>query len=179
MLCWYRGLLQRIQVVDLGGWGVVIPWGNTTPDDGECHMMGLSTMDLGGREGHWAVLHEAVDEEADVDSAVVSVGLLGYSLLCAAYKGPGAVIGPLESSDVFVLDELEALCGVFAAVFFGQVVGDMGVKVCDRGCCEVDGQAGPVVTVPVKWEEQFTVMKGCSIGELVPPACEPAAKELE
>ena len=83
----YRCSLRRSQVRDLGGWGVFIPWGGATLDDGEGHV-GSGTVDLGGSEGHRALLHEAVHEEADVYPAVVAVGLLGYGLPCAADEGP-------------------------------------------------------------------------------------------
>ena len=136
-------------------------------------------MNLGGVEGHWAVLHEAVNKETGLDPAVISIGLLGDRVLGAANKGPFALVGMAKSTEVFILDEAEALHSVFTAVVSGEVIGDVGVKVCDGGGHEVDGKACPMIAIPVEGKEEFAVSEGRAVGELVAPACEPSFDEME
>ena len=111
----------------LGGWRwLFVPRWGAAPDDGESHVLS-STVDLIGGQGHWAFLHEAVDEKTGVDPAVVAVELLGHGVPCTAYERPGTLVGAVEDAQVFVEDEFQALCGVFAAVFTNGGFWDMGV----------------------------------------------------
>ena len=141
--------------------------------------MGSGSMDLGGGEGHWAASHEAVDEETGVHPAVVSIGLLGNRVLGAAMEGPGALVGAVEGSEVFVEEELETLLRVFPAEFADGVVRDLGVKVCDGIGCKVDGEARPMVAILVNGKEEFAVTEGRTLGELVSPPCEPSFDKME
>ena len=74
---------------------------------------------------------------------------------------------------MFILDELEALNGVFTAIFAGGVIGDVGVEVGDGGGREVDSKADPMIAIPVRGKEAFAVVEGCTVRKLLAPACEP------
>ena len=115
-------------------------------------------------------LHGAVHEEARVDSAVIPVGLLGDGVGGAAKEGPFAVIGGMEHTEMFVLDETECWCGVFKAILAWEVLRDVGVQVSDGGVGDVNGDARPVVGIPVDGEKKLAVCQWRAIGKLVSPA---------
>ena len=71
--------------------------------------MGPGTVDLCGGHCEGAALHEAVGKQTCIYSTVIIVGLLRDGVLGAANDGPLAGIWCVVSSEVFILEEAEAI----------------------------------------------------------------------
>ena len=82
---------------------------------------------------------------------------------------------------MLILEEAEALGSILLAIFdvVSYSVRNVGVQIGDRGGSEIDGQACPVVAVPVDGDHEVAVCQGGAVGELVSPAGEPAFDEIE